>query len=517
MEGNNRQQRERSRERSEERSPETSPMMVPATQPRSSMFSCCSWIASDEPVDVPASNVTQDPIVKPPTRQSHVNNPGTSERIIRLENTELQVLSAGAKRSNNTPLPGQPGHSNTKKDKRGDQDGRNKLNQGSSQNQNQDQKIKFLINVPMWVPLPDNNRTQEQIQLQVQNLLTLLEGTGFKEEDKEHLEDVAIIIGLNGKDSPELRKQLSMLMNMKEKTVLKFKKISFTWGPKGDIKYEDSINKKKDTPYTDIREYLKDHEETKQLVRELRGQDPDALIYFSCIDADTVSFNQVYSSYLEIVRKHCNTHSGIPPTVMSTGYEFPEGDFKRPSQVDRMTRIQTAKHFPLGTYYPEPNFCVLLLKGEDTLTESFLGKGKTMESAKCIKKVKVRDEFIAVFTADNPIITSVPARCKVNKDGLTTAQSHYNPRVWATSANIHGEIKSKLKGQGCSGKTRGFLMELLTCPDEEFENKCKELPVVKDDAFHKLCEAAAEVREYRKKVREDESRQAGSRAKQPEM
>ncbi|XP_045564764.1 uncharacterized protein isoform X2 [Salmo salar] len=514
MEGNNRQQRERS----EERSPETSPMMVPATQPRSSMFSCCLWMASDEPVDVPASNVTQDPIVKPPTRQSHVNNPDTSERIIRLENTELQVLSAGAKRSNNTPLPGQPGHSNTKKDTRGDQDGRNKLNQGSSQNQNQDQKIKFLINVPMWVPLLDNNRTQEQIQLQlVQNLLTLLEGTGFKEEDKEHLEDVAIIIGLNGKDSPELRKQLSMLMNMKEKTVLKFKKISFTWGPKGDIKYEDSINKKKDTPYTDIREYLKDHEETKQLVRELRGQDPDALIYFSCIDADTVSFNQVYSSYLEIVRKHCNTHSGIPPTVMSTGYEFPEGDFKKPSQVDRMTRIQTAKHFPLGTYYPEPNFCVLLLKGEDTLTESFLGKGKTMESPKCIKKVKDRDEFIAVFTADNPIITSVPARCKVNKDGLTTAQSHYNPRVWATSANIHGEIKSKLKGRGSSGKTRGFLMELLTCPDEEFENKCKELPVVKDDAFQKLCEAAAEVREYRKKVREDESRQAESRAKQPEM
>lgn len=134
-----------------------------------------------------------------------------------------------------------------------------------------------------------------------------------------------------------------------------------------------------------------------------------------------------------------------------------------------------------------------------------------------IRSIKQRVQFTAVFPKGNPIITSVPARCKVNKDGLTTAQSHYNPRVWATSANIHGEIKSKLKGQGCSGKTRGFLMELLTCPDEEFENKCKELPVVKDDAFHKLCEAAAEVREYRKKVREDESRQAGSRAKQPEM
>ncbi|XP_071258019.1 uncharacterized protein [Salvelinus alpinus] len=517
MEGNNRQQIERS----EEISPETSPMMVPTTQPRSSMFSCCLWMASDEPVDVPASNVTQDSIVKPPTRQSHVNNPDTSEHIIRLENTELHMLPAGAKRSNNTLQPGQPGPSNTKKDKGGDQDGRNKLNQGSSQ-QNQDQKIKFLINVPMWVPLPDNNRTQEQIQSQVQRLLKLLEDTGFKEEDEEHLKDVAIIIGLNGKESPELRKQLPMLMNVKENTVLTFKKISFTWGPKGDIKYVDSINKKKGIPYTDIREYLKDHEETKELVRELRGQDTDALIYFSFIDADTVDFNQVYSSYLEIVRKHSNTHSGIPPTVMSTGYEFPEGDFKRPSQVDRAIRIETAKHFPLGTYYPEPNFCVLLLKGEETLTESFLGKGKTMESPKCIKKVKDRERFTAVFTADNPIITTVPARCKINNDGLTTAQSHYNPRVWATSAYIHGEIKSELKGQGSSGKTRGFLMELLTCPDEKFEDKCKELPVVNNDAFLSLCKAAGKVREYRKKVSEDEnqqdkSRPAESRAKQPEM
>ncbi|XP_024261896.1 uncharacterized protein LOC112237514 isoform X3 [Oncorhynchus tshawytscha] len=515
MEGNNRKQRERL----EERSPETSPMTVPVTQPRSSMFSCCLGMASDEPVGDPASNVTQGSIMKQPTRQSYVNNPDTSGRIIRLENTELQMFPTGAMRSNNTPQPGQPEPSNKMKNKRGDQDGRKELNQGSSQNQ--DQKIKFLINVPMRVPLLNNNRL-DQIQSQVQRLLKLLEDTGFKEEDEEHLKDVAIIIGLNGKDSPELRGQLTMLMNMEENTVLKFKKISFTWGPNGNIKYVDSINKIKGIPYTDIREYLKDHEETKQLVRELRGEDPDALIYFSFIDADTVNFNQVYSSYLEIVRKHSNTHSGIPPTVMSTGYEFPDRAFKRPSQVDRAIRVETAKHFPLGTYYPEPNFCVLLLKGEDTLTESFLGKDKTMESPKIIKKVKEREQFTAVFTADNPIITSVPARCQINKDGLTTAQSHFNPRVWATSAYIHGEIKSELKGQGSFGKTRRLLMELLTCPDEKFEDKCKELPVVNDDAFLSLCKAAGEVREYRKKVRgyanqQDKRSPAESRAKQPEM
>ncbi|XP_045081365.1 uncharacterized protein LOC121574682 [Coregonus clupeaformis] len=523
MEGNNKQQRQRSRERShdrsQERSPETSPVMVPATQPRSSMFSCCLGMASDEPVDIPASNVPPDSIVKPPTRQSHVNNPDTNEHIIRSENTKLQALPTGAKRPNN---PQQPGPSSWKKDKGGDQDGRNELSQGSSQKQNQDKKIKFLINVPMWVPLPNNNRPKDQIKSQVQRLLTLLEETGFKEEDKEHLKDVAIIIGLNGKDSDDLRELLSQLVEENEKkTIFTYKKISFTWGPKGDIKYDPKPDpKKQQIPYTDIREYLKNHAETEKLVKELRKDDTD-VIYFSFIDADTVSFNQVYSSYLEIVRQHSNTHNGIPPTVMSTGYEFPDGDFKKASQVDNGVRIETAKYFPLGTYYPEPNFCVLLLEGEDTLTESFIGRGKAMESPKLIKKVKQREEFTAVFTKGNPIVTSVPTRSKVTEKGLITAQSHYQPRVWATSAYMHGEIKSELKGKGSSGKTRKHLMALLTCPDEEFQEKCADLPLEINSAYYDLCTAAAAVREYKKKVREaenqrDESRQAESRAKQSE-
>ncbi|CAB1339363.1 unnamed protein product [Coregonus sp. 'balchen'] len=177
-------------------------------------------MASDEPVDIPASNVPPDSIVKPPTRQSHVNNPDTNEHIICSENTKLQALPTGAKRPNN---PQQPGPSSWKKDKGGDQDGRNELSQGSSQKQNQVQNIKFLINVPMWVPLPennqpedqiksDNNQTEDQIKSQVQRLLTLLEETGFKEEDKEHLKDMAIIIGLNGKDYNVLRKLLPQLV-----------------------------------------------------------------------------------------------------------------------------------------------------------------------------------------------------------------------------------------------------------------------------------------------------------------
>lgn len=101
----------------------------------------------------------------------------------------------------------------------------------------------------------------------------------------------------------------------------------------------------------------------------MRGEDTDDLIYFSFIDADTVSFNQVYSSYLEIVRKQSNTHSGIPPTVMSKDYEFPEGDFKRPSHVDNGIQNETAKYFSLGTYYPEPNFCFTSRWGGNTNRE----------------------------------------------------------------------------------------------------------------------------------------------------
>lgn len=339
----------------------------------------------------------------------------------------------------------------------------------TEETQQSSKKIKFVINVPMWVPTPDED-PETDIMSQCQKFLDLLETTGFNKEDQVHLKDVAIIIGLNGEDDPERKKILKKLLEKKENSKCRFEKISFTWGPQGDIQHE-----KKTPPYQKIREYLKNDEKTKKLVREIR--EDNCLVYFSFIDADTVSFNQVYSSYLQIVQDHSNDHSD-PPTVMTTGYEFPEGKFKEASQVDRKMRIKTAKHFPLGTYYPEPNFCVLLSPGVDTLLESFIDKrsqSESMESPVLIRQVKMRDmsHFSAIFADGKPIITTVPLGSKVDSKGLTTTQSHLIPHVWATGAYTHLEMKYKPKmGKKRYYNARGYLIKLLTCDDEEFEKKC---------------------------------------------
>ncbi|KAI2665277.1 Syndetin [Labeo rohita] len=108
--------------------------------------------------------------------------------------------------------------------------------------------------------------------------------------------------------------------------------------------------------------------------------------------------------------------------------------FRINSERDRQVRIITAEHFPLGTYYPEPNLCVLLPDECDTLPESFTqGQKKTinMESPVLMRQVKLRRNFLAVFANKNPIITPVSEK----------KQYHTNPRTWAISAYAHGELK----------------------------------------------------------------------------
>lgn len=97
---------------------------------------------------------------------------------------------------------------------------------------------------------------------------------------------------------------------------------------------------------------------------------------------------------------------------MSTGYEFSKLDiFHAVSHIDRMIRVTIAKHIPLGVYFPEPNFCVLLPTDHTTLPESFIDKsirnGKS-ESAALLRKVKERTNFTCIFSDLNPIITKTP-------------------------------------------------------------------------------------------------------------
>ncbi|XP_062311782.1 uncharacterized protein LOC134016431 [Osmerus eperlanus] len=367
---------------------------------------------------------------------------------------------------------------------------------GHDQQDRQNPKIKFLIQVPMWVPVPDKEHPKKNIMSQCQRLLDLLQDTGFNEEDRGHLEDVAIIIGLNGKHDPKLSGILEQLQKIKEKAKLKFEKVSFTWGPGGNIPYNREA-----VPYSRIREHLKNCEETKKLVRKLRGNDEECLVYFSFVDADTVDFNEVYSSYLQIVDTHVNTHK-IPPTVMSTGYEFLEKEFQLASQIDREVRIRTADCFPLGTYYPEPNFCVLLPKAEETLPESFINthsKAENMESPTLIRQVKKRSDipFTALFPRGQPIITAVPPGIKLKKGEVTT-QCHHDPFIWATSAYTHGELKYEpARGPKRFYNIRAYLMRLLTCDDEEFKKRCGEFSFT-GPGVEQLKAAAQAWREYRR-------------------
>lgn len=244
--------------------------------------------------------------------------------------------------------------------------------------------------------------------------LDLLKRTAFREEDELRYEDIAVVFGLNGKESDEFAVDTEF---KSIKSEIRFEKFWFTWTENEGI------------PYRTIREKIKNHKHTKEFVKYFTDKDPKDRIYFCFFDADTVHFNHVLSSYIDVVKEHNY------PTVMSTGYVFPEdSELRKKSEHDRQVRVITAEHFPLGTYYPEPNFCVLLPDGCDTLPEKFDFRRdyeNNMESPNLITQVKKREVFSAVFAKNNPVITCVSK----NK------QFHTTKRTWAISAYAHRELK----------------------------------------------------------------------------
>ncbi len=152
--------------------------------------------------------------------------------------------------------------------------------------------------------------------------LDLLNHNAFRKEDELRYKDIAVIFGLNGKE-PDVQKEMQ---NNVESTI-RFKIIGFKWSnDNGKVKFRV------------IREKIKQHNETKQLVNQFR-EDSEVQIYFCFFDADTVDFNEVLSSYIGVIIEHNY------PTVMSTGFLFPEhSKFREESECDRQVRTITAKH-----------------------------------------------------------------------------------------------------------------------------------------------------------------------------
>ncbi len=194
------------------------------------------------------------------------------------------------------------------------------------------------------------------------------------------------------------------------------------------IKNEDENNYIK-VPYQNLRESLKNHENTKELIK--KAQKSNLYVYISFIDSDTINFNGIYSSYL----KNYDYDNKIA-TVMSTGYGFEkekedDSPYIEACKRDRNIRITIARKFPQGVYYPEPNLCILVLKDKVTIEESFIdkkrGDGYYYESPILLTnlfKQRDKNEQKWLFLDENPLITKIPDRIRKIKFSEEFSKGH---------------------------------------------------------------------------------------------
>ncbi|XP_026101378.1 uncharacterized protein LOC113072600 [Carassius auratus] len=211
-----------------------------------------------------------------------------------------------------------------------------------------------------------------------------------------------------------------------------------------------------------------------------------------------------------------------PPTVMSTGYEFThEKQQHLASDLDRQIRAALAEINGLFVYYPEPNFCVLVDDGENTIKESFIKEGRRkgdyrMESCVLIRQVKKRANFKAVFPVSKPIIIVAPETYKKYEKepelkDLKIGQSTLNDRTLAIGVYCNGAIalKATYKGvdspndpkvhPGAYHLNLKFIRDLYNCDDDaKFEELSEKNPFSMDGGDGiEVVEAIRQARECR--------------------
>lgn len=427
-------------------------------------------------------------------------------------------------------------------------------------------------------PQKDNTPTVSDI---VAPFLNKLSYRGFEEYDRDKLEYlVSVSIGLNRPKSLSTRKNkvLEDELGAESNSEVSHEKFGFyweyNWYDNGERpvdyhrvrkfykqlkKYDKDHNTQTAeifreqneeesgiaVPYQALREHVARHSKTQLLVQEFRDKHPQAHTYFSFIDADTVDFNGIYSAYLRIYKEQ-SLQYGRVPTVMSTGYEFRgQGEdypYEIGSKLDRAIRVETARHIPLGVYYPEPNFCVLLPQDRKTLPESFVEKnGRLKNAGNTESAVLLRQIFkscpndIYIFSDDNPLITEIPVRTRLNlktkqqgqkgfsqefKKGsvptpedlraLKFNQSHFDEQNWANNLYINRtfEFNKGYKPLNDKGRILTTWNEFFVGPakkflDHEFsEDNLKNLfNKVGPSIFIKIVAAAEGVYKIREKFK----------------
>ena len=350
--------------------------------------------------------------------------------------------------------------------------------------------------------------------------------TSDKTLKKQQLDHLSVIIGLNRPRSLSSRKN-RLLEEELEKTVTAELQVrffamfwDFPWARINPAKNKSSGNppsheeirsfyqqlKKKDAararqfrrntenskersrrmvPYRRIREMIKNHELTRELVHIFRQTNPAANIYLFFCDADTSLFNGCFTTYTQMDQQTKNKIG-----AMTTGYLFDSNNamIRLASELDMRVREATTKHLQRGAYYPEPSLCIMVSPESDSVPESFEEKTDDgadyeapQESPIILKKVANRPNVLFVFAFQNPLITRTPERATTNKiktkkgtknslafsatfnkstnkfDNWTmqdlvnitknSAQSHAHPRSWAINVlnGLKLETKDTLK------------------------------------------------------------------------
>lgn len=285
--------------------------------------------------------------------------------------------------------------------------------------------------------------------------LTKLRDNGFKWYDERKMSHIRVSVALNRMQSVSSRKNQTLSVEVDDDVVdddigVQYSKFPLFWNcqwydQNNNVAHYDDVRRyykklknhdsslaekflehegefernRKNIPYRELREAAKNHAKTKELVHQSRRDRPTAPIYLGIMDSDVHDFNGVFSAYSHIVQSCYRA-----PTVMTTGYEYPlDASYGRAYQLlgqfDRMIRAITACHIPWGTYYPEPNLCILVPNGHLTIPESFTStkrKGNMLESAIILADIKKRrPNATCIFSEDSPLITSIPTRAKEYK------------------------------------------------------------------------------------------------------
>lgn len=389
----------------------------------------------------------------------------------------------------------------------------------NAKDKDQDPKIVFKAKAGIGVLDEEIIRIQDvsNLQSKTQTLFDLMAANAFESQDKSHLDQIKVVIGLNRIKSLSSRnnKILSQELSRQDHTDIRNEKFAFFWEalwysrgnnfgcntPRDfykklkayDEKHRTSKAKKfLDTnekgefaptpPYQDIREHIKKHSSTETLVSEARGT--SEVVYYSFIDDDVINFNGVYSAYFRILEQS----GDIVPHVMSTGYEFHGHDENYPyrfaSHIDRLIRVATAQELPTGVYYPEPNFCVLLPKESLTLPYGFLDSktysARNMESPVLIRNLlKETEPASLVFSDDNYLIIATPIRAKYASPQKQKAMEErpfsreFLTNLEPNSEDINGlaqvtqsTLDSKIWAEGLY-YNRGFVLKSKTIKDNE--------------------------------------------------